>query len=119
MINILDRPGRDTVVVFLEEEYTDSDGNPMTRASSTGITTTATVQLSAASGTSARRAEQGNKGFVTEETYKVRFPRSFPHVLDAQSKIEWQGRMYSVFGDAQRYNGSDRTRHVWYTMRRT
>lgn len=115
----LDRPGRDTVTVYLEEEFTDPDGNLMTRASTTGITTSATVQISQASGTSARRAEQDNEGFETEETYKVRFPRSFPHILGAQSKIEWQGRLYSVFGDVQRYNGSDRTAHSWYAVRRT
>ena len=114
----LDRPGRDTVTVYLEEEYFSPDGNRMTRASSTGITTSATVQFAAASGTSARRSEQGNEGFETEATYNIRFPRSFPHVLGAQSNVEWNGKMYSVFGDAQRYNGSDRTAHVWYTVRR-
>ena len=90
---LLDRPGREVVKVFLEEEYTDSDGNLMTRASLTGITTTATVQFAAASGTSARRAEQDNEGFETEATYNIRFPRSFPYTLGAQSKIEWQGKM--------------------------
>ena len=117
-MSILDRPGRDTVKVFLEEEYVDTDGNVITRASSTPITATATVQFAATSGTSARRAEQDNEGFETEATYQVRFPRSFPHILGAQSKIEWNGRMYSVFGDAHYYNGSDRTAHIWYTMRR-
>jgi hypothetical protein len=115
--NLLDR-GMEPVTVYLEEVAFDDDGNTWTRAKTEGIETMATVQVAAASGTSSRRSEQDNEGFETEENWRIRFPRQFPYVLGAQAKVEWRGLMYSIVGDARRYNGSPRTAHIEYTIRR-
>jgi hypothetical protein len=115
--NLLDR-GMEPVTVYLEEVTTDSDGNTWTRAKTEGIDAMATIQVAAASGTSSRRSEQDNEGFETEENWRIRFPRQFPYVLGAQAKVEWRGLMYSIVGDARRYNGSPRTAHIEYTIRR-
>lgn len=117
-MSLLDR-GNETVTVYQEEVVTSRDGNPQTRPGSTGITTRATIQLRAQSGTSARRAEQDNEGFETEAVYRIRFPRSFGMILGSQAQIEWNGVRYAVIGDAQYFNGNKRTRHWDYTMRRT
>lgn len=116
--NLLDR-GMEPVTVYLEEVTTDADGNTWTRAATEGIDTMATIQVAAASGTSSRRAEQDNEGFETEENWRIRFPRQFPYTLGAQSKVEWRGLTYSVVGDARRYNGSRRTAHIEYIIRRS
>jgi hypothetical protein len=110
--------GSEPVTVYLEEVTFDSDGNTWTRAVSEGLETVATIQVAAASGTSSRRSEQDNEGYETEENWRIRFPRQFPYVLGAQSKVKWRGNMYSVVGDARRYNGSRRTAHIEYTIRR-
>lgn len=117
-MSLLDR-SRENIVVYLEEVITDSDGNTITRASTTGIPARATIQVLAQSGTSSRRAEQDNEGFEIEEVYRLRFPRSFPHVLGAQSRIEWRGQYWALVGDPRRYNGSRRTTHLDYTIRRS
>lgn len=117
-MSLLDK-GTDHVVVYPEEVWTDSDGNTMIRAASTGIPTTASVQILAQSGTSARRSEQDNEGFESEEVYRVRFPRSFTVPIGAQARVEWRGVMWSVIGEPRRYNGSRRTTHLDYTIRRT
>lgn len=117
-VSLLDT-GREHVLVFLEEETTDPDGNIITQPSATGILATATIQLQAQSGTSSRRSEQDQEGFESEEVYRLRFPRSFPYELGPQSRIEWRGRYFSVIGFPQRFNGSPRTAHLDYTIRRT
>lgn len=110
--------GREDVLVFLEEAVTDKDGNIRTRPSQVGIPAKARIQVQGQSGTSARRAEQDNEGYETEKVYRVRFPRSFPHTIGAQSEIEWRGARWAVFGDANYYNGSRRTARTSYTMKR-
>ena len=117
-MSLLDR-GREVVTVYPEIVGTDVDGNIITKASNTGIVTRATVQPMAASGTSGRRAEQDNEGFETEENYRLRLPRRFPHVLGAQAKVSWRNQIWSVAGDHKAYNGSNRTRHTDYVIRRT
>jgi hypothetical protein len=117
-MSLLDRVNED-VIVFLEEEYTDSDGNVMVRPSTTGFSAQAMIQPAAQSGTSARRAEQDNEGFETEENYRVRFSRSFPYELKPQSRLEWRGEYWSVVGFPVRYSSSRRTRHLDYMIRRT
>lgn len=117
-MSLLDE-GRETVTVYLEETWVDSDGNLMVRPGPTGITTSAAVQVLAQSGTSARRSEQGNEGFETEEVYRLRFPRSFPHYLNSESRVEWLGKSFEIVGEARLYNGSERTAHIDYVMRRT
>lgn len=117
-MSLLDR-SHENILVFLEETTVDSDGNIMTRPATTGIQTRATIQMLAQSGTSARRSEQDNEGFESEEVYRLRFPRSFSYVLSAQARIEWRGQYWAIIGEAHRFNGSSRTRHVDYTIRRT
>lgn len=104
--------------MFPEMEYTDEDGNILTGPSSIGITTRATIQLAAQSGTSARRADLAQEGFETEKMFRMRLPRSFTQILGAQSQVEWKGKRYVVFGDHDYYNGSNRTAHVEYLLRR-
>jgi hypothetical protein len=117
-VSLLNRATED-VVVYLEETTVDSDGNIMTRPSAVGIPARATIQVLAQSGTSSRRSEQDNEGFESEEVYRLRFTRSFTHVVGAQSRIEWLGVSWSIVGEPRRYNGSSRTRHLDYIIRRT
>lgn len=117
-MTLLDK-GRETVVVYQDEEWIDSDGNVMRRAGSVGVTTRAVVQVLAQSGTSSRRSEQDNEGFETEAVYRLRLPRDFPFILGAQAQVEWLGVRWSVIGDAKRFNGSSRTAHYDYVIRRT
>lgn len=105
--------------VYPEETVTDVDGNTITRASSTGVSAMGRFQVQNQSGTSARNAEDTDDGFLTEQVYTVRFPRSFVTVLGAQAQIEWDGNRWSVFGDPQLYLGSTRTRHLQYVIRRS
>lgn len=117
-VSLLDT-GRETVTIFQEIEIIDSDGNTITRAGPVGVTTIATVQLLAQSGTSARRAEQDNEGFESEQVYRLRLPRSWTTLIGAQAQVEWLGVRWSVIGKPRRFNGSDRTRHTDYMLRRT
>lgn len=117
-MSLLDK-GRETIVLYNEETYTDPDGNPSRRASTTGVTVyNCVVQPAAQSGTSQRREEQDNEGFESEETYRLRPPRSFTTRIGMLAKIEWNGDTWGVVGKGKRYNGSDRTAHNDYTIRR-
>jgi hypothetical protein len=79
----------------------------------------AAVQLMAQSGTSSRRSEQDNEGLETEEVYRLRLPRSYSGpVIGAHGRVEWRGLSWSVIGKERRYNGSPRTGHIDYTLRR-
>src|SRR5690625_7992989 len=114
-------PGFEPVLVFPEETYIDEDGNTMSRPSKTGIPTRARMQVQGQSGTSSRRAEQQKEGYESEKIYTVRFPRSFDAShgpLSAGAEIEWLGKRWAVFGDVNRSNGSRRTWHYWYRIRR-
>lgn len=117
-MSLLDR-GRETILVFQEVDEIDRDGNIMKGVSPTGVSTIATIQPAIQSGTSQRRAEQTNEGYETEDTYRLRLPRSFPFILGAQAQIEWLGHRWHVVGKVHRYNGSDRTAHVDYIVRRS
>lgn len=113
---------REDVTVYLEEVTTDADGNIHTRPSATGIPAKARIEIQSQTGTSSRRGEQDNEGFETEQVYSLRFPRSFPHVIGAQSQIEWgetpdgDPQRWSVRGDARIYNRSRATAHKAYTI---
>ncbi|RAV17188.1 hypothetical protein DQP55_04175 [Mycolicibacterium sp. GF69] len=100
------------VVVYLEETTTDADGNTITKPSATCIETRARIQPV---GTP---TEEQDSGYQTASRYRLRFPRSWPHVLGAQSQIEWNGKRWSMIGDLIRHNGSARTRHVHYVIER-
>jgi hypothetical protein len=118
-MSLLDHgPGYEPCTVFPEELVKDKDGNDLTRPSAEGIPAEARFQIQGQSGTSSRRQEQDNEGFESEKVYKIRFKRSFPYVLGAQSQIEWNGVRWALFGDVARYNGSRRTRHQTYTIKR-
>lgn len=117
-MSLLDR-GRDTVTVYQEIVEIDSDGNTITKPGTVGVTSRARVQLRAQSGTSARRAEQDNEGFETEDVYLLKLPRDFPFVIAAQASVEWNGDYWAVVGNARHYNGSSRTKRHEYVIRRT
>lgn len=120
-MSLLDR-GNFDVIVYPEITTTDADGNVHTRASTTGIPARAMIQVASQSGTSARRAEQDNEGFESEEVYRVRFTRADDAKLGPlgpQSKIEWNGYKWSVFGFRKVYAGGRRTRHHDYLIIRS
>ena len=106
-----------TVTVFPQIETEDAEGNLITKPADVGFATRANVQLLSQSGTSSRKAEQDTIGFLTEEVYRVRFPRDFQE-LGPQSRIDWDGRSYGILGMPQRYLGSKRTAHIDYIVRR-
>jgi len=117
-MSLLGRRGRyEDIIVYPEEVVTDQDGNTRTRPSKTGYPAKARFQIQGQSGTSARRAEQDNEGYETEQVYKMRMPKGSP-ILGAQSQIEWRGARWSVFGDHHWYNSSRRTAHVEYAIKR-
>lgn len=106
------------IIVYHEVEKIDDDGNIILVASDVGVPTKATIQPAQQSGTSARRAEQDNEGYETEQNYRLRFSRRNSIVLGQAAQIEWLGTRWSVVGLPVRYNGSLRTRHVDYMIRR-
>ena len=116
-MSLLDWGCNEDVVVYPEEVVTDMDGNIRTRPSATGIPVKARLQVQGQSGTSSRRQEQDNEGYESEKVYTIRFPRSF-QILGAQSEIYWHGVKWALFGDANYYTSSPRTKHVTYTIKR-
>ncbi len=119
-MSLLDK-GRETVVIHHQESWTSPDGNKMYRASDTDVETVdnVVIQLSAQSGTSARRVEQDEEGYDTEEVYRMRPPRSYTRLIGFQSKVVWRGKTFSVIGHERYYNGSENTHHIDYALRRT
>ncbi|AEV52155.1 head-to-tail stopper [Rhodococcus phage WC1] len=118
-MSLLDR-GRETVFIYMEEVVEDRDGNKRSRPSKTPIRVdNVSLQPVGQSGTSARRAEQDNEGYESEQVFRMRLPRSCKLVPQAQSEVIWKGQRFAVFGDAKPYNGSDRTRHNDYSLRRS
>lgn len=117
-MSLLDK-GRETVTLYNEIPYLDSDGNPSRKAGTTPVTiNNCVVQLLAQSGTSARRTEDNNEGFDSERVYRLRPPRSFTTEIGMLAKIVWRGETWSVFGKARRFNGSNRTAHIDYLIRK-
>ncbi|BDY27531.1 phage head completion protein [Mycolicibacterium mageritense] len=108
-MSLLDR-GRETVTVYPEETTTDRDGNTITRPSATGITLRASVQP--ISSTEAQAA-----GDQTEQRYRLRLV-GYAGVLGAGSEVEWNGKRWVLDGDAQVFNGSARTAHTVYVIKR-
>jgi hypothetical protein len=122
-MSLLDRAKQD-IIVFPEEEFEDRDGNIILRPSAAGISAKAELQPARQSGTSARRAEQDNEGYETEEVYRLRFARKVSIELAAvlplgqASEIEWLGTRWNLVGNVTRYMGSRRTAHHDYQIRR-
>lgn len=118
-MSLLDKGNAD-VVLYPEETVVDSDGNIRTRASKTPIPLRVWLSIMNQSGTAARRAEQDNEGFETEQVLRMRLRRQDSHlIIGSQSKVVWEGNTWSVFGDKIPYMGSPRTRHETYTLRRS
>jgi hypothetical protein len=112
----------ESATVYPEEVYESRDGNPMTRASQTGIPVLARFQVQGQSGTASRRAEQQGEGFSSERVYEMRLARKYDALLGelgAQSQVDWRGQRWSLFGDPGRYNGSRRTRRNIYRIMRS
>lgn len=118
-MSLLDKGNIDGIL-YPEEAVEDADGNIRTQAAAIGIPIRLWIQPQGQSGTAARRAEQDNEGYETEQVLRVRLARRFEHLeIGAQAKIEINGKMWSVFGDANEHLGSPRTRHKTYTLRRS
>lgn len=115
-MSLLDR-GNETVTVYPEIEYTDTDGNPMTGPATTGYQLSVMIQPLPSSGTSARRSEQDNEGFEIETNRRMRVKRGAAKI-GAQARIGWNNEWWSVIGDPTVYNTSPRTAHTDYTIRR-
>lgn len=117
-MSLLDRGNAD-ILLYPEEVVISRDGNKQTKASKTPVKMRVWLAPIGQSGTSARRAEQDNEGFETESVMRMRLLRKDQGTrIGAQSKIEWQGETWSVFGDVTPYMGSPRTAHHDYTLRR-
>lgn len=111
--------GQEDILIYLEEVTHDEDGNTVTRPSKVGTPTRARLQPLGQSGTSSRRQEQDNEGFETERVYAMRLPRSWPHgEIGTQSRIEWRGEYWALFGPPNRYTNSPMTSHYTYTIKR-
>jgi hypothetical protein len=107
------------VTVYPQVVVTDEDGNTQTKASDVGIDTVGRVQLITMTGTARRDAEQNDKGFYTEQDYRIRFPRSFDtSQLGPQAKVLWNGQLFSIFGFPQVYQSSRRTQHQEFSIKR-
>lgn len=119
-MSLLDRK-LETVIVFPEVARLDEDENIHTEPAKVGFEATAVIQVKNESGTSARRAEQDNEGYESEQQLRLRFTRGFEEehgLLGAQAEIEWRGKRYTIFGAPMEFNGSSRTYHVDYTLKR-
>jgi hypothetical protein len=106
------------VTVFPEETSVDRDGNVMLKASTIGVPKRVLIQPMPQSGTSARRAEQDNEGFESEELYRMRFARGDETLLGPASEVEWEGKRWYITGYPTRYNSSPRTAHLDYVIKR-
>lgn len=109
-VSLLDR-GNTTILLYPEEEWTDTDGNTMTRPAATPIPVRAMIQPRSSSETDAR-------GFEVDTEYRMRLVRGAP-VVGPQARIEWAGQYWAISGEPLHYNTSRRTAHTDYTIRRT
>lgn len=121
-MSLLDKGNAD-ITIYRQTTGTDADGNVVTKADwDNPIKARAMIQLQSQSGTSARRAEQDSEGFESEEVYRLRLTRADDRrlgELGPQSIIYWRDKRWSLIGFAGRFNGSRRTAHNDYTIRRT
>ena len=104
--------GTELVTVFPEEVTTDVDGNIRTRASAVGVIAKAAISP-------VITTESENAGFESTEQLSMRLVGWAGSELGPQAQVEWQGRRYGVFGQPKRYNGSPRTQHTVYYIKRT
>lgn len=100
-------------------DYVDADGNPSKRPSDEGFPLRVMIQPKAQSGTSARRTENNEEGWFTEQAYRMRVLQDFDTLIDPRGIVEWNGERWEIIGEPILYNGSSRTRHTDYTIRRS
>lgn len=120
-MSLLDKAQQD-VIVYPQEDFLDEDGNVLYRPALVGYPARAEVQPARQSGTSARRAEQDNEGYESEENYRLRFDREHDRthaMLRQGAQIKWNDKVWSIVGEPTVYMGSRRTAHIDYMMRRT
>lgn len=115
-MSLLDR-GKQKCKIFPEVTRLDEDGNTITEPATEGFEAWAVFQIQNQSGTASRRQEQNDEGFETERVYRMRLSRKYP-LLEANAEVEWLGARWAVFGDPMLYNGSRRTQHADYSIRR-
>jgi hypothetical protein len=113
--------GNEMVTIYPEIQTTDRDGNTILKADfNNPITAWVRIQPAAQSGTSARRAEQDNEGFETEEVYRLRFARGHEFQPGIAAQLDRaDGTRWSFIGYPLQYNGSSRTKRLEFTIRRT
>lgn len=119
-MSLLDKVVED-VIVFPEVEDRDEDDNIILRPAAVGYSTRATIQPARQSGTSARRAEQDNEGYESEQNYRVRFSRKHDRergLIGQGAELEWRGERWFFVGEPTIYTGSRRTAHIDYMIRR-
>lgn len=118
-MSLLDKGNQD-IILYPEIAVEDRDGNIRTEPSKVGIPMRVWIQPQGQSGTASRRAEQDVEGYETEKTYRMRLRRVDKDLeIGAQAKVEIDGKMWTVFGDEWSYQGSARTRHRVYLLRRS
>lgn len=118
-MSLLDK-GNTDILLFPEEAVEDRDGNIRTQPAKTGIPLRVWLQPQGQSGTASRRSEQDVEGYETEKTYRMRMRRQDRDIeIGAQAAVEIDGKRWTVFGDEWPYNGSSRTRHRVYLLRRS
>ena len=106
------------VRVYPEEAVYDEDGNIRTRPSKNGISCPAVIQPVNSSIQPPGSGEEDAIGFQTQELYRMRLVGWCGPPLGAQSRIDWEGRWYSVQGEVKRFRGSTRTQHDDFTLLR-
>ena len=119
-MSLLDR-GNEMVTIYHETQTTDRDGNIIIKADfDNPVTAWVRIQPSAQSGTSARRAEQDNEGFETEEVSRLRFAHGYEFRPGQQAQLDRaDGTRWSFVGHPLEYKGSTRTARLEFNIRRT
>lgn len=108
-MSLLNR-GNTTVTVYPEQAVKTRDGNTLLKPSEVGTEVAAVVQPL----TSTESQDIGDR---TDQRYRMRLV-GYAGVLGAASEVEWDGKRWTLDGDARVFNGSPRTRHVEYVIRR-
>lgn len=103
--------GNETVYVFVEEETTDSQENPIMAPSATGIPIRARVQPLDSD-------DDLSIGQQSEAEYRLRLDRRQEIPYGPWAAVEWRGDRYEVVGPPRVHSGSPRTSHVTAIIRR-
>jgi len=113
---LLDR-GPHTVTIYLEEEITDSHGNPVRRPSATGVVVRGCLLTPATSDRDAVSQSSSEAGQRDDRTWRFR-ARSAP--LEPWGRVEWNDggtvRTFTVLNGPLRYAPSLATTHIAATL---